>query len=115
MSRKIVPCGTCQLCCKMMTPILPERGDNAALYDTAMCYTPGKQPYLILNRQANGDCIYLDANGCSIWDHAPWVCRSFDCRELYKASDRTGRRIAIKRGDMTKAIFDRGRELIGKR
>jgi Fe-S-cluster containining protein len=38
-----------------------------------MCYTPGKKPYLILNRQNNGDCIYLDENGCTIHDHAPGV------------------------------------------
>jgi Fe-S-cluster containining protein len=96
----------------MMTPILPERGDNPAEYDTATCYTPGKKPYMILNRKDNGECIYLGADGCTIHDRAPWVCRTFDCRELYKASDRVGRRIAIKRGDMTKEIFDRGRELL---
>jgi Fe-S-cluster containining protein len=67
---------------------------------------------MILNRKDNGECIYLGADGCTIHDRAPWVCRTFDCRELYKASDRVGRRIAIKRGDMTKEIFDRGRELL---
>lgn len=95
-----------------MVPLHPERGDNPAEYDTAMCYTPGKEPYLILNRKDNGDCVYLDANGCTIHDRAPWVCRTFDCRELFKASDRIGRRRAIKNRDVTKEIFDRGRELL---
>lgn len=95
-----------------MTPVQPERGDDPSKYQTAMCHTPGKAPYLILDRHANGDCVYLGEHGCTIHDHAPWVCRTFDCRELFKASDRIGRRRAIKRGDMTKEIFDRGRELL---
>jgi len=110
--RNIVPCGDCHLCCRMMTPVLVERGDDPAQYDTALCLTPGKEPYLILNRQDNGDCIYLGEHGCTIHARAPWVCRTFDCRELFKASDRAGRKQAIKRGDMSKEIFDRGRELL---
>jgi uncharacterized protein len=94
-----------------MTPILPEKGDNAADYDTAMCFTPGKEAYLILNRHENGDCVYLGENGCTIHDRAPWVCREFDCRSIFKNSDRAGRKLAVRNGDMPKAIFDRGREL----
>jgi len=96
-----------------MTPILPEKGDNAFDYQTAMCYTPGKTPYLILDRKDNGDCIYLGPDGCTIHGRAPWVCRDFDCRNTFKNSDRIGRKLAIKNGDMPKAIFDRGRELLG--
>jgi Fe-S-cluster containining protein len=110
--RNVVPCGDCHLCCRMMTPVLPERGDDPLQYDTALCLTPGKEPYLILNRQNNGDCIYLGEHGCTIHARAPWVCRTFDCRALFKASDRAGRKQAIKRGDMSKEIFDRGRELL---
>jgi len=95
-----------------MTPILPEKGDNPASYDTALCLTPGKEPYLILNRKDNGDCIYLDDRGCTIHDRAPWVCREFDCREVFRNSDRQGRKLAIKRGTMSKEIFNRGRELL---
>lgn len=95
-----------------MTPVLAEKGDDVASYDTAMCYTPGKAPYLILNRHANGDCVYLGANGCTIHDRAPYVCRLFDCRDVFKRSDRQGRRLAVKAGDMSQEIFDRGRELL---
>ena len=112
MSRNIVPCEDCHLCCRLMTPIRPEHGDDAAQYQTAVCLTPGKAPYVILDRKNNGDCIYLGAHGCTIWDRAPHVCREFDCRNTYKNSDRAGRRLAIKRGDMSKEIFDRGRELL---
>lgn len=112
MSRNIVPCGACHLCCRLMTPILPEKGDDPTQYQTATCHTPGKAPYLILDRKDNGDCFYLGENGCTIWDRAPFACREFDCRNTFKNSDRAGRRLAIKRGDMSKEIFERGRELI---
>lgn len=95
-----------------MTPILPEKGDNAFEYKTALCFTPGKEAYLILDRLPNGDCVYLGPDGCTIHDRAPWACRDFDCRAVFKNSDRVGRKIAIKRGDMTKEIFERGRELL---
>jgi hypothetical protein len=95
-----------------MTPIQPEKGDNPFEYQTAMCLTPGKKPYMILDRQNNGDCVYLGAHGCMIWERAPFACREFDCRNTFKNSDRAGRKLAIKHGDMSKEIFDRGRELL---
>lgn len=95
-----------------MTPVQPDKGDDPSKYQTAVCYTPGKAPYLIIDRHANGDCVYLGAHGCTIWDRAPVVCREFDCRASFKNSDRAGRRLAIKRGDMSKEIFERGRELL---
>lgn len=107
-----VPCGNCRLCCRLMTPILPEKGDNAFEYKTALCISPRKEPYLILDRHPNGDCVYLTPEGCSIHDRAPWTCRTFDCRAIFRNSDRAGRKLAVKRGEMPKEIFDRGRELL---
>ena len=96
-----------------MTPLQPDKGDDPSQYQTAMCHPgQGRAPYMILDRHANGDCVYLGAHGCTIWDRAPVVCREFDCRNTYKNSDRAGRRLAVKRGAMSKAIFDRGRELL---
>jgi len=110
--RNAVPCGDCHLCCKMMTPLHPERGDDPSRYQTAMCHTPGKKPYMILDRHANGDCVYLSETGCTIWEYAPAVCQEFDCRMSFKNSDRPGRRRAVKLGYLTQEIFDRGRELL---
>jgi Fe-S-cluster containining protein len=95
----------------MMTPILPD--DDAASYQTAMCYSPGKAPYLILDRRANGDCVYLGEAGCTIHGRAPRACQDYDCRKLFLNSDRAGRRLAIKRGEVDARIFKRGRELLG--
>jgi Fe-S-cluster containining protein len=110
--RNTVPCGSCHLCCKLCTPLHPEHGDREEEYQTAVLLVPGKPPQRILDRLANGDCVYLGRNGCMIWDRAPWVCRDFDCRSAWRNSDRGGRRLAIKQGKMTKEIFARGRELV---
>jgi Fe-S-cluster containining protein len=96
----------------MMTPVLVDKGDDPAQYQTAVCFHPGKEPFLILDRKDNGDCVYLDEHGCTIHDRAPFICRDFDCRQLFKQSDRAGRRLAVKRGEVDKRLFDRGRELL---
>lgn len=111
-----VPCGSCHLCCRMMTPLLPERGDDPRQYRTGVWLKPGDpthKPTLVLERQPNGDCVYLDpASGCTIHDRAPWNCREYDCRRMFRQSDRAGRRLAVKRGEVDAAIFARGRELL---
>lgn len=96
-----------------MTPLRPEKGDDISQYKTALWLNPSSGiPMIILDRLPNGDCFYLGPDGCTIHDRAPYECRKFDCRQAFRDSDRAGRRIAIKRGDMKKEIFARGRELI---
>jgi len=98
----------------MMTPLLPEKGDDIASYQTAQWYRDGlnKPPVLILDRLPNGDCFYLGENGCTIHGRAPWTCRDYDCRAIFRNSDRQGRKLAVKQGRIPKEILDRGRELI---
>ena len=67
-----------------------------------------------LRRMPNGDCVYLGERGCTIHGRAPHVCQRFDCRELFKKSDRAGRREAVKSGKLPKALFDRGREMLNR-
>jgi Fe-S-cluster containining protein len=116
--RAIVPCGSCHLCCKLHTPLLPEKGDRIEEYDWAKWIDAktGEFKGFILWRVPDGpnrgDCIYLTKDGCSIWERAPYTCRHFDCRETFRNSDRQGRKLAIKRGTMPKEIFERGRELL---
>ena len=107
-----MPCGGCRLCCRLMVPLRPEMGDDVASYQTATCYTPGQQPYLILDRLPNGDCCYLGKDGCTIWDRAPYECRMFDCREYFRNKTRNERRDLMKHDAAIKALFDRGRELL---
>ena len=94
-----------------MTPLRPEKGDDPGAYQTAVCFTPGREPYVILDRHPNGDCVYLNESGCTIHDRAPFECRRYDCRAMFKNSDREGRRDAVRQGRVPRAIFRRGKEL----
>jgi len=98
----------------MMTILRPEHGDDARQYTTAKWYRDGldKPPIIILDRLPSGDCAYLGASGCTIHDRAPYECRMYDCRAMFRNSDRAGRKLAVKRGDVPPGIFERGRELI---
>jgi hypothetical protein len=112
-ARADVPCGKCQLCCK--TLIVPLAHEEYKQYDWVWVTTlEGKQLGRALKRRANGDCVYLGENGCTIHGRAPHVCQRFDCRELFQKSDRAGRRQAIKSGKIPKALFNKGREMLSK-
>jgi hypothetical protein len=109
--RSDVPCGLCTLCCR--TLIVPLAQEEYEQYDWAWITTrDGTRLGRALKRRPNGDCIYLTANGCSIHGRAPHVCQRFDCRELFRKSDRAGRREAVKSGKLPKALFDKGREML---
>ncbi len=112
--RAIVPCGSCRLCCKLHTPLLPEevdRYDSAKWYDGATGAFKGYILWRVPDGPNKGDCIYLTEAGCSIWKRAPHTCRTFDCRELSKLP--SARRMErIDSGEMPKDIFMRGRELL---
>lgn len=36
----------------------------------------------VLKHKSNGDCIYLDAHGCTVHEDKPILCKVFDCRKL---------------------------------
>jgi len=108
-----VPCNGCTLCCR--TLIVPLAEEEYEQYDWAWITTrEGKRLGRALQRKPNGECVYLNEKGCSIHGRAPHVCQRFDCRELFLKSDRAGRRQAIKSGKLPKALFDKGREMLGK-
>jgi Fe-S-cluster containining protein len=98
----------------MMTVLRFDMGDDAREYQTAKWYRDGldKPPITILDRLPNGDCFYLGEHGCTIHDRAPYECRMYDCRAMFRNSDRQGRKLAVKEGKVPKGIFERGRELI---
>jgi hypothetical protein len=108
-----VPCGKCRLCCQ--TLIVPLAEEEYEQYDWAwVTKLDGTRLGRALRRLPNGDCIYLGEHGCTIHGRAPHVCQRFDCRELFLKSDRAGRRQAIKSGKLPKALFDKGREMLGR-
>jgi hypothetical protein len=97
---RLVPCGTCQACCRREWIFLDAAaGDIAELYETETVIDPvtGK-PALAIAHQENGDCVYQSAAGCSIHNRRPYLCRIFDCR-LYHL-DMMKRPRAARRSDL---------------
>lgn len=85
--RAQVACGSCTLCCRSGELILLTADDISP---------PGK-PYLVqqiehggksvfaLAQLPGGACVYVSPDGCRIHDHAPAICKAFDCGALYAA------------------------------
>ena len=100
-----VPCGRCQACCKNEAVVLqPAKGDVVESYlhwvmdgpiveVTAMSLGIDAKTLPVLQRQPNGDCIYLGPKGCTIHDRAPVMCRIFDCRVYYLKVKQSGQPI----------------------
>ena len=109
MTRK-VPCGSCTACCQGDLVLLhPEMGDRVEDYETEEV-TIGGKPGHALSHKSNGHCFYLGEKGCTIHDRAPAICREFDCRDLWRRTNRAERRRWIAAGVGSKEVFDAGRE-----
>jgi Fe-S-cluster containining protein len=107
-----VPCGSCRLCCSHEAIILdPRLGDLVTTYETRVVVNPldGELAAQVLQKP-NGDCIYLDETGCTIYERRPAICRVFDCRKFALKFDRPERR-RLSKEPHTKAVIQRGMEL----
>lgn len=71
-----VPCNGCRACCHGVIVLHPALRDDPSQYETEE--VPGFG--MVLKRNPDGSCYYLNNNGCSIWPNTPAVCRAFDCR-----------------------------------
>lgn len=75
-----VPCCGCTACCQFgdMPKLQPELfPEDIGKYDEIE--RDGK---IYLQLKANGDCIYLGPEGCTIHETRPQACRPFDCISL---------------------------------
>lgn len=106
----VVPCGTCQLCCKGFSAVmlLPDHGDIPTLYKTNRLPMPGFEESDFLQWKANGDCIHLTADGCGVHDFAPFMCRIFDCREQHRMYSKAERESLVKKGMLKANVLRRG-------
>jgi uncharacterized protein len=108
--RADVPCGTCHLCCKgQSVPIMPEAGDDPESYRCHSRTLPNGFTYFEIDHHENGDCVYLGADGCTIHERAPYLCRTFDCRRAYLATPRHQRRKLAAEGRASAAVYEAGR------
>jgi hypothetical protein len=79
-----VPCGTCTACCtsSQFVHIAPDETDTLAQVPEALRFpAPGLPPgHVVLGYDEHGRCPMLVDGACSIYEHRPRTCRTYDCR-----------------------------------
>lgn len=74
-------CNGCGLCCKLFLINLSKEEYQSGKYRTMFeeHNLPAKYGARLLARNANGSCVYLEGNECSIHADRPKVCQDFFC------------------------------------
>ena len=79
-----VPCGTCTACCtsSQFVHITPDETDTLAHIPKALRFpAPGlPKGHVLLPYDEHGRCPMLVDGACSIYEHRPRTCRTYDCR-----------------------------------
>ena len=79
-----VPCHGCVACCtsSQFVHIGPEEHDTLAHVPAELLVpAPGLPPgHVVLGYDERGHCPMLVDGQCSIYDHRPKTCRTYDCR-----------------------------------
>jgi hypothetical protein len=73
-----IPCGDCSACCYYAGIPVDEKRDRKRLLH--LLTERNHDGELVLQRRADGGCVHLGDRGCTVYEHRPAVCRSFDCR-----------------------------------
>jgi Fe-S-cluster containining protein len=85
-----VPCGTCSACCtsSQFVHITPDETDTLAHVPAALRFPAPGLPagHVVLGYDDRGHCPMLVDGRCSIYDHRPRACRTYDCR-VFAAAD----------------------------
>ena len=79
-----VPCGGCVACCSssQFVHIGPDETDTLAHVPRALLFPAPRLPagHVLMGYDERGCCPMLVDGGCSIYDHRPRTCRTYDCR-----------------------------------
>ncbi len=79
-----VPCEGCTACCRahQFVPVAPDEADTLARVPEELLFpAPGGPPgHRVLPHDEQGHCPMLVADRCSIYEHRPRACRTYDCR-----------------------------------
>jgi Fe-S-cluster containining protein len=79
-----VPCGDCTACCRSghFVHVDADETDSLARIPRELLFAaPGGAPGdMILGYDEQGRCPMLVDERCSIYDHRPRACRTYDCR-----------------------------------
>jgi uncharacterized protein len=79
-----VPCDGCTACCRSSQFVLvePDEHDSLAHIPAELLFpAPGRPTgHVVLGYDEQGCCPMLGEEGCSIYEHRPRACRTYDCR-----------------------------------
>jgi Fe-S-cluster containining protein len=78
-----VPCGGCTACCasSQFVHIGPDETETLSAIPRDLLFPAPRMPgHMLLGYDERGRCPMLDDDGCSIYDHRPRTCRTYDCR-----------------------------------
>jgi Fe-S-cluster containining protein len=83
-----VPCDGCTACCtaSQFVTIGPDETDAIAHIPKALLFpAPGRPGHFVLGYDERGHCPMLADGGCSVYEHRPRACRTYDCRVFVAA------------------------------
>jgi Fe-S-cluster containining protein len=79
-----VPCDGCTACCtsSQFVHIEPDEAETLAHIPRALLFPAPGAPkgHTVLGYDDNGHCPMLVEGRCSIYEHRPRACRTYDCR-----------------------------------
>src|SRR3954470_15993819 len=79
-----VPCGACTGCgtSSQFVHIEPDEVDALAHIPAALLFPAPRMPlgHVVLGYDGDGRCPMLGEHGCTIYEHRPRTCRTYDCR-----------------------------------
>ena len=79
-----VPCDGCTACCtsSQFVHIAPDETDTLAHIPKPLLFPAPRLPrgHLLMGYDEHGRCPMLIDGTCSIYDHRPRTCRTYDCR-----------------------------------
>ncbi|MGZ4672350.1 MAG: YkgJ family cysteine cluster protein [Ilumatobacteraceae bacterium] len=79
-----VPCNGCTACCtsSQFVHIGPDETDTLAHIPPELLFPAPRLPrgHMLLGYDERGHCPMLIDNRCSIYEHRPVTCRTYDCR-----------------------------------
>lgn len=79
-----VPCGGCTACCtsSQFVHIGPDEADTLSHIPAKLLFPAPLMPrgHVLLGYDERGYCPMMIDNRCSIYEHRPRTCRTYDCR-----------------------------------
>lgn len=79
-----VPCGECTACCRssQFVHIAPDEQDALRHIPRELLFPAPRLPrgHVLMGYDEHGRCPMLGQQGCTIYDHRPRTCRTYDCR-----------------------------------